>query len=134
MVDVFSRSALLLLIFAIAACGTASKTSSPQGKQEIRFYEANKFLQTDRVSFNSKKGGKPGCHNFLIGTRVYQANQIGFASCSVFEKKNCAPDSIIEVNRTKDETPVTNLGQGFSWFPISENERGTVLRSWSCEL
>ncbi len=111
-----------------------SSTVSAQTRQEIRFYEANKFIQTDRVSFTSRKGKLPGCHNFLIRTRVYQANQIGYANCSLYEQKDCVSDSIVEVNRTKDDTPVTSLSQGFSWFPIDENERGAILRSWQCDL
>ncbi|MBX2849762.1 MAG: hypothetical protein KTR16_15670 [Acidiferrobacterales bacterium] len=116
--------AVVLLCFAISA----------QARQEIRFYEANKHLQTDRVSFTAKKARQAGCHNFLARTRVYQANQLGYASCSVFAEKDCVPDSVVEVNRTKDDTAVTSLSQGFSWFPIDENERGAILRSWSCEL
>ena len=103
-------------------------------RQEIRFYEANRHLQTDRVSFTTKKARQPGCHNFLVRTRVYQANQLGYAQCSLYAEKDCALDSIVEVDRTKDETPVTELSQGFSWFPIDENERGAILRSWQCEL
>jgi len=106
---------------------------SVQARQEIRFYEANTHLQTDRVSLHKKKGKTPGCHNFLIRTRVYQANQLGFESCSLYEEKNCAGESVKEVNRTKDETPVTELSQGYSWFPIDDNERGAILRSWKCE-
>lgn len=120
------RSLIFLSLFSFAM--------TTHARQEIRFYEANKHLQTDRVSFAKKKGGQPGCHNFLIRTRVYQANQIGYESCSLFEQKDCAADSIVEVNRTKDETAVTSLSQGFSWFPIDENERGAILRSWHCEL
>ena len=111
-----------------------SASLAAHSRQEIRFYEANKHLQTDRVSFTAKKARKPGCHNFLLRTRVYQANQIGYHHCSLYSEKNCAADSIVEVNRTKDNTAVTSLSQGFSWFPIDENERGSILRSWHCEL
>lgn len=109
-------------------------TSTLHARQEIRFYEANKHLQTDRVSFTTKKARQPGCHNFLVRTRVYQANQLGYSNCSLYAEKDCTLDSIVEVNRTKDETPVASLSQGFSWFPIDENERGAILRSWQCEL
>lgn len=107
-------------------------SSTAYARQEIRFYEANKLLQTDRVMFTKKKGQQPGCHNFLIRTRVYQANQLGFESCSVYSGKDCLEDSIVEINRTKDETPVTTMSQGFSWFPIDEDKRGAILRSWKC--
>ena len=122
------------LIKPIIILGLFSICTSAHSRQEIRFYEANKLLQTDRVSFTAKKARKPGCHNFILRTRVYQANQLGYKSCSLFSEKNCAQDSIVEVNRTKDQTAVTSLSQGFSWFPIDENERGAILRSWQCEL
>ena len=118
-----------IILFAAIAVN-----ASAQAREEIRFYKANKFLQTDRILFTAAKAKKPGCHNFLLRTRVYQANQIGYQSCSLYAEKDCAPESIKEVNRTKDEAPVTSLSQGFSWFPIDENERGTMLSSWSCEL
>jgi len=109
-------------------------STTSQARQEIRFYEANRHLQTDRVSLHKKKGKTPGCHNFLIRTRVYQANQLGYESCSLYEQRDCAEDSIKQVTRTKDQTPVTELSQGFSWFPIDDNERGAILRSWKCEV
>lgn len=111
-----------------------TSSAATQARQEIRFYEANKHLQTDRVSFNKKKGKTPGCHNFLIRTRVYQANQIGFETCTLYSQKDCAQDSQVQVNRSKDETPVTALSQGFSWFPIDEDKQGAILRSWECTL
>lgn len=109
-------------------------SSAAQAREEIRFYEANKFLQTDRLSFVGKKAREPGCHNFLRRNRVYQINQIGFSSCSVYSQKDCEAESLMELNRTKDETPVTTMSQGFSWFLIDENERGAFIRSWHCEL
>ena len=65
---------------------------------------------------------------------MYQANQLGYESCSLYEQRDCAEDSIKQVTRTKDQTPVTELSQGFSWFPIDHNERGAILRSWKCEV
>ena len=109
-------------------------STAAQARQEIRFYEANRNLQTDRVSLTGKKSRQPGCHNFLIRTRVFQVNQIGFSSCSLFEEKDCAPDSIKQVNRTKEQAAVTSLSQGFSWSPIDDDERGAILRSWKCEI
>jgi len=110
-----------------------SSDAAAQTRQYIRFYKANKLEQTSRIMFVDRKGRKPGCHNLPTKRRVYQANQIGFAYCTLYAKNNCAADSLIEVKREKDETPVTELTQGLSWFPISEDVRGKKVKSWNCK-
>ena len=122
----------VLVVAAGLACLLLSGSVSAEQRQQIRFYKVNNKEQTSRIMFTARKGKQAGCHNFLKKTRVYQANQFGFASCRLYAAKDCAEESVIEVNRTRDETPVTQLSQGFSWFPISEHKRGVKLRSWSC--
>ena len=108
--------------------------NSAAARQEIRFYKANKLEQTSRIWFTGDEKNKEGCHNLYKKKRVYQTNQIGFASCSLFAQKNCQPESILKFNRTKDETAVTKLSQGYSWFPVDKtNIKGVKVRSWSCE-
>ena len=112
-------------------------TSTPilaNQKPQIRFYKANKQLQTSRIMFAGKRGRQSDCQNFLKKKRVYQVNQFGFAQCRLYSKKNCAADSAIQVTRSKDLTPAEQLTQGFSWFPISEHKRGVKLGSWQCDL
>jgi len=101
---------------------------------QIRFYKANKQLQTSRIMFAGKRGRQSDCQNFLKKKRVYQVNQFGFAQCRLYAKKNCEAESIIQVTRKKDETLVEQLSQGFSWFPVSDHERGVKLHSWHCDL
>lgn len=102
-------------------------------RQEIRFYKANRQLQTDLIWFTRKKGRLPGCHNFLKKTRVYITKHIGFETCTLFTKKDCAEGSELTATRKKDDSLVTKLSEGYSWQPTSDHKRGARIRSWSCE-
>ena len=132
----FSEVATIKVSF-VALCLICSFLFSVQvnaeQRQHIRFYKINKIEQTTRMMFADKKGKKAGCHNSVKKTRVYRVNQLGYASCRLYSKKDCASDALIEVNRKKDETPVTELTQGYSWHPISDHARGVKLRSWDCK-
>ena len=111
-----------------------SLPSLAKQKPQIRFYKIDKQEQTSKILFASKRGRQSDCQNFLKRKRVYQVNQFGFANCRLYAEKHCVADSVIQVTRSKDLTPVENLSQGFSWFPISEHKRGVKLRSWQCDL
>ena len=103
-------------------------------RQEIRFYKINKDEITQRLRFTIKKSRRPGCHNFLRKARLHKATQFGYASCKVFNKKNCAEESVLQFYREKEpEEPVTELDQGYGWLPVGEHKRGEVVRSWYCE-
>ncbi len=99
-------------------------------KTEIRFYKANKQLQQDRVTLVSGDD-EPGCHNFLLKTRVYRAAQIGFKSCTLFAEKDCTTGSEVRVSWKREKDPVTQFTQGARWFPAGA--RGSEVRSWACE-
>ncbi len=120
---------VVLLVYLLVNTPSLAKQ-----KPQIRFYKANKQLQTSRIMFTAKRGRQTDCQNFLKKKRVFQVNQFGFANCRLYAKKNCVVDSQIQVTRKKDKTPVDQLSQGFSWFPISEHKRGIKLRSWQCDL
>jgi len=110
----------------------ANSTSLAEQRKDVRFYKVNKQEQPTRLFFTRKKGRQAGCHNFLKKARVHRVNQFGYQHCSLYTKKDCAPDSITTAIREKDSTPITQLTQGFSWFPESEHKRGKKLKSWSC--
>ena len=101
--------------------------------QKIRFYKANNKGQTDLIWFTNKKAKKPGCHNFLLKTRVYKAVQFGYQSCVLYSKKNCPAGSEIAVTHKDVDIPTTSLSEGYGWLPESKHRRGAKLRSWSCE-
>ena len=123
------KAALLVLVILLIGVPSVAKQ-----KPQIRFYKIDKQEQTSKILFASKRGRQSDCQNFLKKKRVYQVNQFGFANCRLYAEKNCVVDSVIKVTRSKDPTPVENLSQGFSWFPISEHKRGVKLRSWQCDL
>jgi len=101
-------------------------------KKTIRFYKANKQLQADRVQFTGKGTDKEGCHNLLKKTRIYKAQQIGFATCSLYEKKDCAVSSLVPVQSEKQLHSSYLLREGVAWLPQGENERGITVASWYC--
>jgi len=129
----FVVTVIFAAVLVTAGPAGANDNNPASRKQEIRFYKANRQLQTDLIWFTKKKGRLPGCHNFLKKTRVYIAKQIGFKSCVLYAKKNCMDESIVSVNRNKDETPRVELSEGYTWRPISEHKRGASVRSWSCK-
>lgn len=123
MVTVPLRKWLLVgAVLASAAVAAGMKT-------EIRFYKANKYLQQDRVSLVSG-ADSPGCHNFLLATRIYRVAQIGFQTCSLYAEKDCAAGSEVPVRWKQTKKPVTEFTQGARWFP--EGEQGVEARSWRC--
>ncbi|NND80978.1 MAG: hypothetical protein HKN50_00985 [Gammaproteobacteria bacterium] len=101
-------------------------------RRQIRFYKANRQGQTTRISFTARRARREGCQNFLKRTRVFQANQYGFAQCRLYSKRNCQAASILSVTRDKLPEPVTELSQGYSWHPVAEHKRGAKVRSWDC--
>ena len=107
-------------------------SAAQSSRQDIRFYKANKFLQTDRIWFTKKRAAKPGCHNFVKKARVYKAVQFAYAACYLYSQKDCDADSILHVAREKEETNTTVLLEGYGWFPQSDNKRGARVKSWLC--
>lgn len=144
LVSKFARASAILLLLGLAQLafvlqGTdgliSNAVAAPSDlnkRQEIRFYKANRNLQTDRIWFTKKKGRSPGCHNFLKKTRVYKVVQFGFEECILFSQKSCAAGSEIAASHSDSEQPEVALSQGFAWLPESEHERGAKIRSWSC--
>lgn len=124
----------LLALSSTLIFASSVNTTQASGTQEIRFYKANRQLQTDLIWFTRKKGRLPGCHNFLKKTRVYIAKQIGFKHCTLYTKKGCEKGSELTAKRKKDDSLVTELSEGYSWLTTSEHKRGARIRSWVCEL
>lgn len=133
----------VLLVFALLVThhgAAADKKTKPfiaepvSSKQSIRFYKANKELQADRVIITADKASNLGCNNFLKKVRVFKALQIGFQSCHLYEKKNCAVGSVVPVNSEKQERHTYILTEGQAWFVQDEDERGADVRSWSCGM
>lgn len=122
-----------LLIGGLLMHSIIASQAKAEQRQQIRFYKANSKGQTTRIAFTAKKGKREECQNLVTKRRIYQVNQFGFASCRLYASKNCAADSLISVKRRKDQTPVTELTQGYSWLTISEHKRGVKLRSWHCQ-
>jgi hypothetical protein len=120
-------------IISLLLCLALAQNAVAKERKEIRFYKINKLEQNDRINFTLKKARNPGCHNFLKKTRVFKAVQFGYESCTLYSKKDCAEDSVIEVTRKKESTPISNLTQGYGWLTQSEDTRGAKLRSWTCQ-
>ena len=131
MIRFFKLSVLILLINLVCI---AYSQAEEQVRRDVRFYKANKILQTDRIWFTKKKAKQPGCHNFLKKTRVYKIVQFGYEKCQIFAAKDCRNDSQISVRLEDAETVNTDLTIGKGWYPISENPRGVKLRSWQCQV
>jgi len=115
------------MLFAAALVGSAAVVAGM--KTEIRFYKANKYLQQDRIALVAGTD-EPGCHNFLLTTRIYRAAQIGFQTCALYAEKDCPAGSELPVRWKQKEKPVTEFTQGARWFP--DGERGAEVRSWRC--
>ena len=74
---------------------------------------------------------EPGCHNLISKRRVYRAAQIGFATCTLYTKKDCATGTEIEVNWKNKSDPVTAFTPGARWY--LPGTRGSKMASWHCE-
>lgn len=122
----------LILAFAVFCVTPVMADSSQTKHQEIRFYKANKQLQTDKIWFTKKKSKLPGCHNFLKAARVYKLVQIGYSHCEIFTEKNCAEESQNSATRKKGTISAEKLTEGYAWFPVAEHKKGAKLRSWQC--
>ena len=129
----FIKCLILAFVALTFMLGMASPSyAKDKQRRDIRFYKANKILQTDRIRFTRKKGAKLGCHNFVKKARVFKIVQFGYAACHIYSKTDCAPDSIVEIAREKDEITSATLLEGYGWYPYSDNKRGVKLKSWSC--
>lgn len=106
--------------------------SADSKRQEIRFYKANKQLQTDRIWFTKKKSKQAGCHNFLKAARVYKLVLLGYDYCEIYTQKDCQADSLVGATRKKGTISAKKLTEGYAWLPISEHKKGEKLRSWQC--
>lgn len=120
-----------LFIGIVLSCFVTIQAQA-EPRSHIRFYKANKLLQEDRIFFTGKKSKTVGCHNFLKSARIYRINQVGFKQCQLFAKKNCKPDSLMEVV-DEDNSKTTMMTQGTSWYPSGKDERGKKAKSWQCE-
>jgi hypothetical protein len=109
-----------------------NKPVSP--KQSIRFYKANRQLQADRISLTGGDASASGCQNMLRKSRVYQALQIGFAFCALYEEKNCAIGSLVPVQSEKQKHSTYILTEGVGWYPEGDDERGIKVASWNCGM
>lgn len=123
---------LVCLIVTCALNFSLGAQAKDKERRDIRFYKANKILQTDRIRFTRKKANKLGCHNFVKKARVYKLVQFGYVACYIFSDKDCASDSVVAIAREKDEITSAVALEGYGWYPHSDNERGVKLKSWSC--
>lgn len=111
----------------------SSFASAASDRQDIRFYRVNKDMISERFWFTRGKAKQAGCHNTLKRTRLYRVVQFDYQVCRVFSQSDCQPDSIVSFKREKKNETVTDLSEGYSWFPISDHQRGMKIKSWFCE-
>ena len=121
------------LCLAWSATSLGDDSISEPKRQEMRLYKINKDGITQRLRFTTKKSRTAGCHNLMKRARLYRAMQFGFTQCRIYATKDCAQDSLMEFKREKEDEQVTDLTQGYSWYPIGAHERGELVRSWQCE-
>lgn len=126
------------LLISINACisitlnAHASEPANP--RQEIRFYKKNKDESTQKIRFTKRKARKPGCHNFIKKVRLHRTVQFAYKQCQVFAQKNCVDDSVLSFYKSKEpELQITELSQGFGWYPVGDHPRGEKVKSWHCE-
>lgn len=125
---------ILLSVVTIGFASTVYSAEPDSARQTIRFYKVNKDNITQKIVFTNRKARKPGCHNFIKKVRLHRTVQFAYKQCQVFAKKHCAADSIIAFYKKKaPEIKVTDLSQGFGWYPLSEHPRGEKVKSWRCE-
>ena len=121
------------LCVATSAIALADEPEPMPLRQEMRLYKINKDGITQRLRFTTKKSRAAGCHNLMKRARLYHTMQFGFDQCRIYAGKDCAQDSLMQFKREKEDEQVTDLTQGYSWYPIGEHERGELVRSWQCE-
>ena len=81
------RLLALLCLLGLAWSGSAAGANA-------RMYEVNSKLQQRKILLGGK-AEQPGCHDMLWGKQVYRFAQFGFAWCSLYHEKSCAPESIV---------------------------------------
>jgi len=101
-------------------------------RQDLRLYRVNKDGIEDRFWFTRGRAKKAGCHNISRRSRVHRVVQFGYSVCRVYTQKHCAADSALTFTRDDDDTPVTELTQGYSWFTVRTHTRGERIKSWEC--
>lgn len=111
----------------LAGCATSSESSRPT---EFRAYRANDRLQLDRIPTFGED--QPGCHNMLLGLRVYRVAQIGFERCTVYQDKDCKAGTEVPVSWKDEDPAVKQFGQGDRWFLVSDHPQGHEMGSWQC--
>jgi hypothetical protein len=112
----------------LAGCAGQPSSSQPT---DFRIYRANSDLQLDKVP--ALNTDQPGCHNMLLGIRIYRVAQIGFEHCSVYAEKGCREGSEVPVSWKNEEAPVTQFGQGDRWFLVGDHRQGHTMGSWYCK-
>ncbi len=119
-------------IIATSARASEASTISSIKRQDLRLYRVNKDGISDRFWFTRGKARKPGCHNIRKKSRLHRAVSFGYPVCRIYKKKNCAVESIVSFTRDDDDTPTTDISEGFSWYTISNHEKGEKIKSWYC--
>ncbi|GAA6137996.1 hypothetical protein NBRC116583_17430 [Arenicella sp. 4NH20-0111] len=122
-----------IVLGALAALSvTVLPTIQAKERQDLRLYRINKDGISDRFWFTRGKARKPGCHNILKKSRLHRAVQFGYPACHIYTSKNCTADSVLTFKRDGEEEETSVLLEGYSWFTISDNERGVRIKSWHC--
>lgn len=93
---VIQKIALSLTLIVGLCCISQAQASA---RQTIRFYKVDRQIQADRIKFTKKKASNPGCHSFRKKARVYKTVQIGYNWCSLYSKKDCTSESIINLSK-----------------------------------
>jgi len=124
----------LICVCLVSSVLHTSIANAKEPNRNVRFYKINKQGQWTKLFFTEKKGKQAGCHNLIIKKRIHRFNQFGYGFCTLHTKKDCKPESVVLATREKKEEEQTKLGQGFSWYPVGEHERGVKLASWYCEI
>lgn len=138
MKNVFLLKTFLLFNFLTASIAwqansvSYAENAEVNKRQDIRLYRINKDGIATRFWFTRGKANKAGCHNIRKRSRLHRAVQFGFSECKIFTQKDCADDSVLSFSRKDAPQPETKLEQGYSWFVISDNERGELVKSWHC--
>lgn len=118
----------LAALMLLAGCASQPSSSQPT---DFRVYRANEQLQLDRIPTLNES--EPGCHNMLLGLRVYRVAQIGFEHCTVYAEKDCREGTEVPVSWKQNDEPVTQFTQGDRWFLVGDDPRGHTMSSWYCE-
>lgn len=124
------KPAIIIAVFLIIS--SMAPTVEANKRQDLRLYRINKDGIADRFWFTRGKARKPGCHNILKKSRLHRAVQFGYPACHIYTKKNCAADSLLTFTHDDQPEPTSTLLEGYSWFTVSEHERGVRIKSWHC--